>query len=103
MTAPQTGQSTGACAPDITETEIETVCGQHGRDAVIVKVEGPRVTRHKVHCRAASTSTSGSRYMDTRYTAWFTAYLKAYDAAEAWAWRGEVPSTEAQAITVEGR
>ena len=41
------------------------------------------MTRYKVRCRAASTSTSG-RFMDTRHTAWFTAYLKAYDAAEAW-------------------
>ena len=36
-------------------------------------------------------STSGIRYMETRHTAWFPAYLKAYDAAEAWAYRGEIP------------
>ena len=90
MTAPQTGQSTGACAPDITETEIETVYGQHGRDAVIVKVEGPRITRYRLHCRASAYSIHGM-YMDTRYTAWFTSYVAAFDAAEAWAYRGEIP------------
>ena len=78
----------------ITERRRETVpasCTLQDRDAVIVTVEGPRVTRYKVHCREASTTEDGSRYMDTRYTAWFTAYLKAYDAAEAWAYRGEIP------------
>ena len=75
----------------ITETRKETVpasCTVQDHDAVIVTVEGPRVTRYKVQCRARSTD---GRIMDTRHTAWFTAYLKAYDAAEAWAYRGEIP------------
>ena len=84
---------------EIKETRKETVpasCTLNERDAVIVTVEGPRVTRYKVQCRTASTSTSsGSRYMDTRHTAWFPAYLKAYDAAEAWAYRGEQPQGDA--------
>ena len=83
----------------ITEKRRETVpasCTVQDHDAVIVTVEGPRVTRYKVHCRAASTTVDGSRYMDTRHTAWFPAYLKAYDAAEAWAYRGEVPQGDAE-------
>ena len=71
----------------IIETRIETVSGQHGRDAVLVKVQGPRVTTYKVRCRAASNSILGT-LMDTRYAA--SSYLKAYNAAEAWAWRREV-------------
>ena len=77
----------------ITETVLETVpasCTVNDHDAVIVTVKGPRVTRYKVRCRAASTSILG-RIMDTRYVAWFPCYLKAYDAAEAWAYRGERP------------
>ena len=78
----------------IIETRIETVSGQHGRDAVLVKVQGPRVTTYKVHCRAASNSILGT-LMDTRYAAWFDSYLKAYNAAEAWAWRREAPQGDA--------
>ena len=86
-------------AERIVEKRKETVpasCTVNDQDAVIVTVEGPRVTRYKVRCRAASTSTSG-RFMDTRHVAWFTAYLKAYDAAEAWAYRGETPQGDADA------
>ena len=83
-----------AAKGDIVEKRRETVpasCTLNERDAVIVTVEGPRVTRYRVQCRSASTTEDGSRYMDTQHTAWFTAYLKAYDAAEAWAYRGEIP------------
>ena len=80
----------------ITESEPETVCVTHGRDAQIVKVEGPRVTRYKVHCRASAADINlGSTYMETRVTAWFTSYIRAYDAAEAWSWRGETPQGDA--------
>ena len=81
----------------IVERRRETVpasCTVLDRDAEIVTVEGPRVTRYKVRCRAASTSIHG-RIMDTRHVAWFPAYLKAYDAAEAWAYRGEQPQGDA--------
>ena len=80
------------------EKRKETVpasCTLNERDAVLVTVEGPGVTRYKVRCRAASTSIHG-RIMDTRHVAWFGSYLKAYDAAKAWAYRGEVPQGDAE-------
>lgn len=80
----------GATVPHIRESEPETVHGQHGRDAQIVKVEGPRTRRHRLRCREQGTTIDGITYLDTRHTAWFMSYLRAYDAAEAWAWRGEV-------------
>ena len=78
----------------ITESEPETVWGTHGRDAQIVKVQGPRVTRYKLRCRASAYSIHGM-FMETRVTAWFTSYIRAYDAAEAWSWRGETPQGDA--------
>ena len=83
----------------IVERRRETVpasCTVLDRDAVLVTVEGPRVTRYKVQCRERVTTLLGSTLMDTRHVAWFPAYLKAYDAAEAWAYRGEVPKGDAE-------
>ena len=92
---PKPGQlSAGATAATITESEPETVWGTHGRDAQIVKVQGPRVTRYKLRCRASAYSIHGM-FMETRVTAWFTSYIRAYDAAEAWSWRGETPQGDA--------
>ena len=82
----------------IKERRRETVpasCTVLDRDAEIVTVEGPRVTRYKVRCRERVTTILGSTLMDTRHVAWFPAYLKAYDAAEAWAYRGEQPQGDA--------
>ena len=84
---------------EIKERRRETVpasCTLNERDAVIVTLTWPRETRYTVRCRAASTSSDG-RIMATRHVARFTAYLKAYDAAEAWAYRGETPKGDADA------
>ena len=71
-------------------SEIEVVAGQHGRDATIHKVEGKRI-RYRVGCRELSAHPDGDIYHDTRVTTWRPTYLGAYDAAEAWAYRGERP------------
>ena len=73
-------------------SEVEVVRGQHGRNALIQKIEGERSSaRYKVRCREQGRTCAGIAYMDVRITAWRTSYLSAYDAAEAWAWRGERP------------
>ena len=82
----------------IVEKRRETVpasCTVHDRDGVIVTVEGPRVTRYKLLCRERVTTILGNTLMDTQHVAWFPAYLRAFDAAEAWAYRGEVPQGDA--------
>ena len=92
---------TGVFREGFTETRKETVpasCTLNERDAVIVTELGPRETRYKVRCRAARTPSDG-RILHTRHevlhVARFTSYLRAYDAAEAWAYRGEVPQGDA--------
>ena len=73
-------------------SEVEVVAGQHGRDATIQRLEMmPPRTRFRVRCRELSAHPDGAIYRDTRVTAWRMSYLSAYDAAEAWAWRGERP------------
>ena len=85
VTAPQTGQSTGACAPDITETEIETVYGQHGRDAVIDEtVEGPRTNALQARTAEASAySIHGTVHGAPAIPRGSPSYVAAFDAAEA--------------------
>ena len=86
---------------DITEiSEPETVEGQHQRDGVIHRVEFVDGRYWRLRCRELG---GKNPYMRVEWTATYLSYVHAYGAAEAWAWRGEVPSTEAQAITVEGR
>ena len=82
------------------ETRLETVpasCIVHDRDGVIVTLKGPSVTRYKLLCRERVTTLLGNTLMDTRHVVRFPAYLRAFDAAEAWAWRGEVPKGDADA------
>ena len=83
---------------DITEvSEPETVEGQHQRDGVIHRVDYVGGRYYRLRCRQLN-----GALMRVRYTASYLSYVHAYDAAEAWAWRGEVPSVKANAITVEG-
>ena len=78
---------------DITEvSEPETVHGQHQRDGLIYRVEFEGGRFYKLRCREAGRDAHVATYL---------AYIHSYDAAEAWAGRGEVPSTDANAITVE--
>ena len=75
---------------DLTEvSEPETVEGQHGRDALIHRIEFVGGRCFRVRCREL---TDG--YMKVRHTAWYLAYIFSFDAAEAWAYRGEVPTTD---------
>ena len=88
---------------DITEvSEPETVPGQHDRDGLIYRVEFVGGRFYKLRCRQLG-GKQLPQYMRVLHTASYLSYIHTYDAAEAWAWRGEVPSTEANAIMVEGR
>ena len=73
-------------------SEIEVVAGQHGRDATIQRLEiDPDGTRYRLKCRQATAPVNGYIAMDTKIATTECTYLAAYDAAEAWAWRGERP------------
>ena len=73
-------------------SEIEVVAGQHGRDATIQRLEiDPDGTRYRLKCRQATAPVNGYIAMDTKIATTERTYLSAYDAAEAWAWRGERP------------
>ena len=83
-------------------SEPETVHGQHQRDGVIHRVELVGGRYYRLRCRAMSEGKHP--YMRVEHTATYPAYIFAYDAAEAWAWRGEIPTMDdGRAITVESR
>ena len=76
----------------VASSEIEVVHGQHGRDATIQRLEiDPDGTRYRLKCRQATAPVNGYIAMDTKIATTERTYLSAYDAAEAWAWRGERP------------
>ena len=66
---------------DTGHTASEVVTGQHGREATITRIDQGRFM---VECLEQGPTGNG-----TRHTLKRTSYTRAYDAAEAWAWRGE--------------
>lgn len=88
---------------DLTEiSEPETVQGQHGRDGVIHRIEIVGGRYYRLRCRAITEGRHG--YLRVEHSATYLSYLFSFDAAEAWAYRGEIPTTDdGRAITVESR
>lgn len=86
----------------IAVTETETVEGQHQRDGVIHRVELVGGRYFRLRCRAMSEGKHP--YMRVAHQAEYLAYVFAFDAAEAWAYRGEIPTmADGRAIRVESR
>ncbi|MDD9989021.1 MAG: hypothetical protein OXQ31_22310 [Spirochaetaceae bacterium] len=81
---------------DLTEvSEPEAVPGQHGRDGMIHRIEFVGGRCYRLRCRELSDG-----YMKVRHTAWTMSYIFAFDAAEAWAYRGEVPEVGSRFVEV---
>ena len=83
-------------------SEPEVVPGQHQRDGVIHRVELVGGRYFRLRCRAMTAGKNG--YMRVFHTATYLSYIFSFDAAEAWAYRGEIPTmSDGRAITVESR
>ena len=88
---------------DLTEiSEPETVQGQHGRDALIHRIELVGGRYYRLRCRAMSEGKHP--YLRVAHQAEYLSYIFAFDAAEAWAFRGEIPTmNDGRAVRVESR